>query len=354
VRRSPQRLDVPRRLERLERYEPALERPSGWPPSIDTVHRLANGHLGSHRGTLHACLACPVPQAGNYPGAVPLFLLSKPSEPLVAPVIVAAFDGWIDGAGASTAAATHMATGGDILATFDQDALYDYRSRRPVLDIVDGTLTELTWPELSVARNRFNDRDVLVFSGPEPDFRWRELGLDLVEIALRLGVIEWVSIGSIPAAVPHTRPVPILATASRSGLLHHDETQGPDGLLRVPAAALSTLELAVAATGLPAVGFFAQVPHYVGGPFAAATIALLEHVGRHLGVEIPLGELPDDAMAQRQRLDAAVEADEDSQTYVARLEAAQADEQLPSGDDLATEIERFLRNQPGGGQPGPF
>jgi hypothetical protein len=290
----------------------------------------------------------------NYPGAMPLFVLSEPSEPLLAPVIVAAFDGWIDGAGASTAAAAHMASGGDIFATFDQDALYDYRSRRPVLDIVDGTLTELTWPDLTVGKNRFGSRDVLVFSGPEPDFRWRELGQDLVEIAQRLGVVEWVSIGSIPAAVPHTRPVPILATASRSGLLHHEETQGPDGLLRVPAAALSTLELAVAATGLPAVGFFAQVPHYVGGPFAAATISLLEHVGRHLGVEIPLGALPDDAMAQRQRLDAAVEADEDSRSYVARLEDAQADEQLPSGDDLASEIERFLRNQPGGGQPGPF
>ena len=286
---------------------------------------------------------------------MPLFQLSEPVAPLVAPAVVAAFDGWIDAAGASTAAAARLAEGGNTIATFDHDALYDYRSRRPVLDIIDGVLTELTWPELAVTSNRIRGRDVLVLSGPEPDFRWRELGRGILDIALRLGVVEWVSIGSIPAAVPHTRPVPILATASKPGLLRADESQGPDGLLRVPSAALSTIELAVTATGIPAVGFYAQVPHYVGGPYAEATIALLEHVGRHLGVDPPLGSLSEDAMAQRQRLDAAVEADEDSRTYVARLEAAQDDESLPSGDELASEIERFLRNQPGngGGGQGP-
>ncbi len=283
-----------------------------------------------------------------------LYELTVPGERLVAPAVVAAFDGWIDGAGASTAAAERLADGAEVLARFDRDALYDYRARRPILDVVNGVPSELTWPELTVRRTRRGGRDVLVLSGAEPDFRWRELANDVLAICLRLGVVEWVTLGAIPAAVPHTRPVPVLATASTPGLLHGGEQQGPEGLLRVPAAALSTIELAVSGGGIPAVGFFAQVPHYVSGPFPAATIALLEHVGRHLGIEIPLGSLPDEALAQRRRLDALTEQDPDSRSYVERLERSMSEQRLPSGDELASEIERFLRDaERGEGGAGP-
>ncbi|HEY7755974.1 MAG TPA: PAC2 family protein [Actinomycetota bacterium] len=290
---------------------------------------------------------------------MPLYRLHEPEEPLVAPAIVAAFDGWVDAGGASTAAAEQIAGDAAPIATFGADLLYDYRSRRPVLDVVDGTLTELTWPNLSMKRVRVGARDVLVLTGPEPDFRWRELGGDVLDLALRLGVVEWVSLGAIPAAVPHTRPVPILATASRAGLLHEDEQQGPQGLLRVPAAALSVMEHAVAGGGIPAVGFFAQVPHYVGGTYPAAAIAILEHTGRHLGLDLRLDALPDEAMAHRRRLDAAVAADEDSRTYVARLETVVDNEELPTGDELVGEIERFLQQREGGAggstpSPGPL
>jgi hypothetical protein len=281
-----------------------------------------------------------------------LLRMAEDHEPLVAPAIVAAFDGWVDAAGASTAAAAILAEGGQPIATFDADLLFDYRARRPVLDIIDGTPSELSWPSLSIDRVATGGRDVLVFTGAEPDFRWRELGEEVLELALRVGIVEWISIGAIPAGVPHTRPTPIMATASRPGLLPEGETPGPPGTLRVPAAALSTLEMAVAGSGIPAVGFFAQVPHYVTGPYAAATIALLERVGRHLGVETPLGALPDEALAQRQRLDAAVAADADSLAYLKRLEEAADEEQqpIPSGDELAREIERFLRGQAGEGR----
>jgi hypothetical protein len=282
-----------------------------------------------------------------------LLRILDPDEPLLAPAVVAAFDGWIDAGGASTGAAEQVAEGADPLATFEADLLYDYRSRRPVLDIVDGTLTELTWPELAIRRVRTGDRDLLILTGPEPDFRWRELGRELAEQSVRLGVVEWVSIGAIPAAVPHTRAVPILATASGAGLLRHDEQQGPQGLLRVPSAALSTIELAVTGSGIPAVGFYAQVPHYVGGSYAAATMALLEHVGRHLGVDLTLGSLADEAMAQRQRLDTVVDADDDTRGYVQRLETMVDDQALPTGDELVGEIERFLQQGDAGG-PGPI
>lgn len=286
---------------------------------------------------------------------MPLYLLTEPDEALVAPALVAALDGWIDAAGASTAAAERLANGGTPIASFEGDLLFDFRSRRPVLEVLDGTLSELTWPELTLRRARVGGRDLLVLTGAEPDFRWRELGRDVLELTLRLGVVEWVSLGSIPTAVPHTRPVPVLATASRPGLLHEDEQQGPAGLLRVPSAALSTLEMSVASSGIPTVGFYAQVPHYVGGPYTAASIAILEHVARHLGVEPPLEGLPDEAMAQRQRLDRIVQADDDSRTYVERLESVVDNQEVPTGDELVSEIERFLQQRgDGGSTQGPL
>jgi hypothetical protein len=280
---------------------------------------------------------------------VALYQLAAPARDLVAPALIAAFDGWIDAAGASTGAADRLAAEGETIATFDADVLYDYRSRRPVLDILDGTLSELSWPELGLRLTHLGGRDLLILSGAEPDFRWRDLGRDVLELALRLGVVEWVSLGSIPTAVPHTRPVPILATASRPGLLADDEQQGPAGLLRVPAAALSTIEMATTAGGIPAVGFYAQIPHYVAGPYAAAAIAILEHAGRHLGVDIPLGSLPEEASAQRRRLDELVRGDDDSRSYVERLESVVDNQQLPTGDELVSEIERFLQQRSEGG-----
>ena len=289
----------------------------------------------------------------RYPQSMSLYRLSEPVDQFVAPAILAAFDGWIDAAGASTAATVLVGGDGEAVATFDPDALYDYRSRRPVLDVLDGKLTDLVWPDLTLKRVRHGPRDLLVLTGPEPDFRWRELSQDVLAIALKLEVVEWVSLGAIPAAVPHTRPVPILATASKQGLLTEDEQQGPEGLLRVPSAALSAIELAVSSAGLPAVGFYAQVPHYVGGPFASATIGLLEHAGRHLGVELPLGVLPDEAMAQRQRLDQAVADSEESREYVQRLEQMADEQGQPSGEDLVSEIERFLQQGGSEGGSGP-
>jgi predicted ATP-grasp superfamily ATP-dependent carboligase len=275
---------------------------------------------------------------------MPLLRMDSMPDDLVAPVVVVAFDGWVDAAGASSAATEHLASGGTRIATFDDDTLFDYRSRRPTLDIIDGTLHKLVWPAITIHRRSIDGRDVLVLHGPEPDFRWKELGGELSAFCLRAGVMQWISLGAIPAAVPHTRPVPVLATASRDGLLHDHDTKGPPGLLRVPSAALSSIELPVSEAGVPAVGFYAQVPHYVGGPYAAASVSLLRHLARHLGIEIPLAELEDEAEAQRARLDAAVAADDDVRELLERMEQ-NGDEELPSGDDLAAEIERFLRDQ---------
>ncbi len=269
----------------------------------------------------------------------------SPGDPgdLIAPTFVAAFDGWVDAGSAATTALESLLDEAVDVATFDPDALFDYRARRPTLQIIDGRLAELTWPELVVRRVRFSERDLLVLAGPEPDDRWQAFATDCVELARRLGVVEWVSLGAIPAAVPHTRDVPILGTTSEPGRLRGDIQPGPAGLLRVPAAAISVLEMAMAEGGIPAVGYFAQVPHYVSGPYPAASLALIEALGRHLGVDLPTGDLADESGQLRTRLDTATALEETTRGYVERLEAMVDEQRLPSGDDLIGEIERFLR-----------
>ncbi|MFL5680141.1 MAG: PAC2 family protein [Chloroflexota bacterium] len=273
-----------------------------------------------------------------------LYRLTDPGD-LVGPALIAAFDGWIDAGSASTTAAQQLVRGGDVVATFDGDQLFDYRSRRPTLEIVDGRLSELTWPELVMRRARVGDRDLLVLAGAEPDFRWHEFAAATVELAERLGVDSWISLGAIPAAVPHTRPVPIIGTASAEGLLMGGVERGPEGLLRVPSAALSVLEMSVNAAGIRAVGYYAQVPHYVSGPYPAAALELLRALGRHLDVEMPAGDLPEEAREMRTRLDIATAADDTTKQYVERLEAMVDEERLPSGDELISDIERFLRDR---------
>src|SRR4051794_32811460 len=164
-----------------------------------------------------------------------LVFLSQDLPDLRDAVMIASFDGWVDAAEAASDAVAHIATGGDVIATFDGDAIFDYRSRRPVLDVEDGRLTELRWPELAIRHVRVDGRDLLVFSGAEPDLRWQELGEDVAGLVARLGVVQWISLGAVPGAVAHTRTVPLMSTASRDGLLAANELRGPEGLLRVPA-----------------------------------------------------------------------------------------------------------------------
>jgi hypothetical protein len=263
---------------------------------------------------------------------------------LDAPVLVAAFDSWIDAGDASSTAAAHLATGASTVVDFDGDTLFDYRARRPTLRIVDGRLADLTWPGLSLRHRRIEGRDLLVLAGAEPDFRWREFSADVVDLVLELGVSLWISLGAIPAAVPHTRSVNVLGSASRQGLLLGEVQAGPSGTLRVPSAALSVLESAVGTAGVPACGYYAQVPHYISGPYPAATVALLAAVGRHFDTDLGDELLEEEARQLRERLDAAAALDDTTHSYVERLESMVDEERLPSGDDLISEIERFLRD----------
>lgn len=264
------------------------------------------------------------------------------------PLMIMALDAWVDAGSAATAAAEVVAEGATTIAGLDADSLYDYRSRRPTLRIVDGRPAGLEWPSLSVLHRRFARRDVLILSGPEPDYRWRELASELVMLAEDLGVTEWLTLGAIPAAVPHTRPVPVLGIQSRDGLLRGGVEPGPAGSMKVPAAAVSVVDLAVADAGIPAVGYFAQVPHYVTGEYPAAAVALVRAVERHIDESLTTAMLELEARAIDTRLDAAAAADESTRSYIARLEEMVDQSRLPSGDELIGEIERFLRDRGGG------
>ena len=271
----------------------------------------------------------------------------------IAPALIVSFEDWVDAGGAGSTAARHVAEGGELIATFAGDALFDYRSHRPVLDIVDGKPSRFEWPQLTLTRRRLPERDVFVLTGPEPDARWNEFASDVRDLALRFGVIEHVSIGAIPAAVPHTAPTPIMMTASTEELLRDGSPN--EGLLRVPAAAVSLIEWILAESGMPAVGFWAQVPHYAV-PYAAGAIALVRRVETHLAVTIGAGGLEEDAKAQSVALDQLFEDNPDATEYLERLENLMGEQPIPAAENIGEEVERFLRNQRRGeaGGPNPF
>jgi len=257
--------------------------------------------------------------------------------------MIIALDAWVDAGSAATTAASLLAEDADPIADIDADGLYDYRARRPTLHIDDGRLHAAEWPTLTVMWRRFAQRDVLVLTGSEPDYRWRELSRELVMLARDLGVSEWLTLGAIPAAVPHTRPVSVLGVASQDGLLKGGVEAGPVGTMEVPAAAVSVIDLAVAEAGIPTLGYFAQVPHYVSGEYPAAAVALIRAVEPHLGDSVSTTVLELEARSMAAKLDTAAAADDSATSYVERLEEMSDESRLPSGDELIGEIERFLR-----------
>ncbi len=269
----------------------------------------------------------------------------------VAPALLVAMSDWVNAGDSATTAATHIASEGQVVARFEPDGLFDYRDHRPVLDIISGRPTQFQWPELTVTRRRLPEREVFVLTGPEPDFRWQEFADDVLELALRIGVIEHVSLGSIPAAVPHTVPTPVMQTTSKD----EDGVGSPEGLLRVPAACVSAVEWTMAQNGIPAVGFWAQVPHYAA-PYAGGAIALVRRVETHLTVTIGAGELEEEDARQRVALDDIMANNPEAQAYLERLQSMAGEQEIPGADNIGEEVERFLRNRPPGTGPGgsPF
>ena len=279
---------------------------------------------------------------------------------LSAPVMVVALEGWIDaGAAAVGAMATMLeSTHSTPVATFDADRIIDHRARRPVVHLVNGMITGLDWPgtEVSAGADRAGN-DILMVSGAEPDFEWAGFTEAVVEMAEDFECRMMVYFGAYPAPVPHTRAVNLAITTSSSAM--SDQLRGyVRGSLDVPAGIQAVLDVEANRVGVPTVGLWAQVPHYVSSmPYPAASLALVEGLRHVAGLEVDTGALAAEAASNRDRLDRLVAENPEHQAMVRQLEqvadTAEPEQDaplgmgdLPSGDELAAELQEFLRQRP--------
>ena len=272
---------------------------------------------------------------------------------LDSPVLVVVLDGWIDaGLGAASALETLMPDMPlDTVAVFDTDTLLDHRARRPTMHIEDGIQTGLTWPSIEMQAGADPEgNDVLLLVGAEPDHSWRAFSADVVALAVEMGCRMIVGLGAYPAPTPHTRPTLVVATtawpdlARRGGFIH--------GRIDVPSGVQAAIEEHAHDVGLPSVGLWAQVPHYASAmPYPAAAEALVESLNDIADLRFSTGNLGDEASSARVRLDSLIADSTEHQQLVRQLEAqvdavASAEGgDLPSGDELAEELERYLRDQ---------
>ena len=271
------------------------------------------------------------------------------------PVLVIGLEGWIDaGLGASTAMSTLLSTiPTEVLATFDTEYFIDQRSRRPVVRIIDGVTTELTWPEIQLRYGRDGDgADMLFLVGPEPDFHWSDFVDVVTDSAGRFDVRLTVGLGSFPAPTPHTRPVRVIGTAPAQSAHLLSVVGTMAGEIEVPAGISAALELGFAEVDMDVITIWARVPHYVASmSYPQAAAALIDGLARISGLTLDASELRASAEEVRQRVDDLITNNPDHGSMVEQLEqAADADEEhpveeLPSGDELAAELERFLRGE---------
>ncbi len=270
---------------------------------------------------------------------------------LEAPVLVLALDGWIDAAGAARDARQRLVDGdpGRRIARFDTDRLLDHRARRPTLHLVDGVSRRMDWPSIELfLLESTSDTDVLVLHGPEPDHEWRAFSEAVMGLCHDLDVQMVVGLGAYPAAVPHTRPTRLACTAGSP-----EATELLDFLtatLEVPAGVQAVIEMAASSAGIAAIGLWAQVPHYLAASsYPPAALALLNGLGELTGVSFQDGPLAESALATRARLDDLVTRNPEHITMLEKLESAYDDlhdlrGQLPDGEQLAAELERYLRD----------
>jgi hypothetical protein len=273
------------------------------------------------------------------------------------PVMVVALEGWVDaGLGASTAVATLLADAPlDPLVSFDSDHFLDQRARRPVARIVNGVTVDLTWPQTQLCRGQDQaGSDIVYLVGPEPDFHWREFVDAVVGLALGWGTRMVVGLGAFPAPAPHTRPVKLAATGpvestdliTRIGLVQ--------GELEVPAGVQAALELGFGAAGVPIVTLWARVPHYVAAmPFPEASAALIDGLALMSGLTLDASDLRVAADRSRHQVDDLIAGNHEHLEMVRKLEEsidaseghALGEDDLPSGEEIAAELERFLRGE---------
>ncbi len=273
------------------------------------------------------------------------------------PILIAGFTGWNDAADAASVAVDTLLNSWQArrFGAFDGEEFFDFQATRPQIKLVDGVTRTVEWPEnvLSATESSLEaagGRGAILLTGPEPNFRWRSFSAAVVELAKELNVEMVVTMGALLADVPHSRPVSVAANSQDSALveslgLSASRYEGPTGITGV-------LHRICAEGGLPSVSFWASVPHYLPAvPSAPAALALLEKLSTLLGTSVDTSDLEHTAETYQEQVSVAVAQDSDLSSYVQMLEerfdsqANQGARDLPTGDDLAQELEGFLREQ---------
>jgi proteasome assembly chaperone (PAC2) family protein len=271
------------------------------------------------------------------------------------PVLVAAFHGWNDGGSAATLAASFLrnATDARRFAVIEPEEYVDFQQIRPRVSLVDGLTREIDWPDTEFFHGQLPglERDVVIAIGVEPNLRWRHFTAEIAELCSTLGVELAASLGGLLADTPHTRPVPVTGAAHDAELaerlgLRRSRYEGPTGIVGV-------LHDALGRVGVPSVSLWAAVPHYISANAnPGAALALVRHLERLLDVRFDATELESASEVFDRQIAEVVDSDEETAAYVRELESREWDEldetddgPVPTGDELAEELQRFLRDR---------
>jgi proteasome assembly chaperone (PAC2) family protein len=265
-------------------------------------------------------------------------------------VLVAAFRGWNDGAQGASLAASFLAQAWDArrFADVDPEEFFDFQATRPHVVLEGGLTRKINWPETAFYHAAVPglERDAVLSLGVEPNLRWRTFADEIVELAQDLGVELVITLGALLADVPHTRPAPVTGSASDPKLVEElglasSRYEGPTGIVGV-------LHDACRRADLPSASLWAAVPHYASlAASPKAALALCERLAGLLGTSFDLTDLERASAAYETQVSEAVATDEETTAYVQQLEErrdALGDElDVPSGETLAAELTRFLR-----------
>ena len=268
------------------------------------------------------------------------------------PVLILALDGWIDSSGIAQSVKESLLSKAQsqTIVKFDTDKLLDHRARRPILNLNNGVVENLEWPSIELLHiEGLEGPDTCLLHGPEPDHEWKNFSQAITNICHDLDISLVVGLGAYPAAVPHTRPTRLSCTASSDEMAK--KLDFITASVKVPAGLQAVIENQVAESGIPSIGLWAQVPHYLStGPYPPAAVELLEGLRSISGVCIQDLQLDRKALNTRSHLDQLIGSNEEHLTMIEKLELAydqlnSAEASLPSGDDLAEELQNFLRSQ---------
>jgi len=275
------------------------------------------------------------------------------------PIMIMAFSGWNDAAEAASGAVEHLLSGWrdknddvlpELIAEVESEDFYDFQVNRPVVSIDDSAIRSITWPSTQVFGMSIPsmDRDLVIVTGVEPSMKWKSFTSDILDLADDLEVSLIVSLGSLLADTPHTRPITVTGTGAHPAIANRlgvsvSKYEGPTGILGI-------IQDGCMRRGIDAISLWAAVPHYAANsPSPKATLALINTLEEFLNIKIPLSDLPDRADSWEREVNDLASDDSEIADYVKALEESKDAAELPeiSGDTIAKEFERYLRRQQG-------